>query len=190
MGNVIDVMAETGGDELARMRQQAMKAAETPAHKAPSPERKRIAREITFPMSLCDPWTGEVQKSYRVTSRVPDGPEQARIVRFATSLAGVPMDTLAGDDRAWFRALARCEIQIRDVVGGGLSPTAKPEERVAAFMALLWEDGDVLGGVHRRLVEHEARFREGDPREGQSEARSPRVVVPPLESPDVVSGPA
>jgi hypothetical protein len=183
VSEVIDIDEATGADPLDQLRTAARKSIESKGAAAPgASERKFAPREITFPLELCDVYTGQVLRSFRVTSRVMDGPESAQSIRYATALAGVPMDHLDTADANWFKALARCETQTRAVSGTGFAPSMNAEQRLKSFFALLWEDPDVLAVVQRRLVEHEARFRLGEPPEGQGEARFPRVVVPSLDA--------
>ncbi len=183
----IDVAKETGaGESTSALRARAKAAAESAPAVKPTTGRVRVSRELELTASLQDVWTGEVTHSWKYLSRVPDGAEQSQIVRFASQLAGLPMDRLANDDREWFRSLARAEIQIRAASGTGLPVDGKPEARLSAFINMLWEDPELLGQVVGRLAEHEARFRFGDPRESEGAPKFPRVVVSPIGAADVV----
>lgn len=179
MGDEIDIGAETAPDPTTDFRARARKAAETnvvpPQAKADEPP--LVSRETDFTVTLHDPWTGSARATWRVTSRVFDGPEHAAAVRYAAHLAGVSMDALSREDREWFRSLARAELQIRAVSGGPLGPDAKADKRLEDFINRLWSDPELLALTTRRLGEHEERFRFGDPPAGASEAKFPRVVV-------------
>ncbi len=187
----IDVRREIGleQDSSATLRARAKAEAVAPSAGKPSAAKRQfIAREVPISVSLRDPWTNEIVESWVVTSRVPDGGEGAQIVRYAVQLAGVPMDSLDSDARDWFKALARCEIQIRAVGGSGFPTTAKPEQRLSLFIDRLWRDPVLLSATHGRLVEHGARFLVGDAREGEGPPQFARVVVAPLLPSDVVPG--
>lgn len=184
MSETLDLNELDSADGLDRLREAAKQSIADKAIAAPRVvKRTFIAREVDFPVELRDPYTNEVLRTFRATSRVMDGPESAQTIRYAAALAGVPMDTLSAEDAGWFKALARCETQIRAVAGTGFEPDAEssPEKRLRAFFKLLWEDPELLAHVNGRCLDHEARFRVGEPPEGQSAPRFARVVVPPLD---------
>jgi hypothetical protein len=176
----IDVVRET--DPIADLRMRAKAAIEAPPPQAPASEapRKFIPREIPIVAKTIDPYTGAVLKSYTITSRVMDGAESAQVARLAAQYAGISAHLVSANDANWFRSLARAEVQIRAVVGNDFMPDAEPAKRRDAFVSLLWNDPELLGGVTEGLVEHEARFRLGDPREGEGAPKFYRVVVDPI----------
>lgn len=169
--------------DLDALRAAAMKVAKAPPSLQKAVERKKTPRETPVKVTICDPWTGEAVQTYVLTSRVLEGPELAQAVRYAASLAGVPMDSLDHNDRQWFKTLAKAEIQIRDVSALGWMVDESAEKRKAAFMAMLWSDPELLAFTNRGLEEHEARFRVGNPREGEGEAKFGRVVVSAIGDP-------
>lgn len=184
MSETLDLNELDSADGLDRLREAAKQSIADKAVAAPRVvKRTFIPRELAFPVELRDPYTNEVVRTFRVTSKVMDGPESAQTIRYAAALAGVPMDTLSAEDAGWFKALARCETQVRAVAGTGFEPdvASSPEKRLRAFFKLLWEDPELLAHVNGRCLDHEARFRIGEPPEGQSTPRFPRVVVPPLD---------
>lgn len=175
----VDVRRELGIDSANALREAAK--ADSPPRPGQAPvKREFVKREITFPVEIRDAYTNEVVERIAVTSRVLDGGEEAQAVRYAAQLAGVPMDTLSKVDRDWFRAIARCEKQIRAVSGTGFASDLRPEQRLIEFFNRLWADGEILASVHGRLEEHGARFRIGEPRQGEGPAQFARVVVPAI----------
>jgi hypothetical protein len=142
-----------------------------------------MPREAPITIKICDPWTGETTRTYVITSRVLEGDEVSRCIRYAAALAGVPMSTLDPDSVAWFKDIARADLQIRAVVGTNWMVDAKPEDRRDAFIALLQSDPALLAATMEGLERHEARFRAGNPREGEGEAKHRRVVLASVGDP-------
>jgi hypothetical protein len=186
----VDVSRELGleQDSSSALRARAKAEAVAPSVGKPTAKRKFVPRELPISISLRDQWTNEALESWSVTSVAPDGGEEAQIVRYAVQIAGVPMDSLDAEARHWFKALARCGIQIRGVEGSGFAPTANPDQKLSQFIDRLWKDPVLLFATHRGLVEHSARFLVGDAREGEGAPQFPRVVVAPLLPSDLIPG--
>ena len=159
--------------------------------KASAPARpKPVARTVTFPLSIENAQTGEVEH-YRITSTIHRDMD-GMIDRMSRALAQAPLSDFLPYQADRFIELARCFVQIDN-----FDPTKKlsePDELVRLEGHLL-DNVIVRKNIVGRLVEHHRRFRFGDGAqvsgeggEGAGAAKVPVVVVGEFDAPPAHPG--